>query len=67
MQKLLKGELANRRRTKVVQTRSFAEMLKQTPRRDQNRTIEAAQVIEELIALAKEMREARHRASPRMS
>ncbi len=58
LQKLLKGELAVRRRKNVVQARSFAEMLEQTIRRYQNRAIEAAQVIEELIALAKEMREA---------
>jgi len=58
LQKLLKGELATRRRKNVVQARSFAEMLDQTIRRYQNRAIEAAQVIEELIALAKEMREA---------
>ena len=58
LQKLLKGELATRRRTNVVQARSFAEMLEQTIRRYQNRAIEAAQVIEELIALAQEMREA---------
>jgi type I restriction enzyme R subunit len=58
LQKLLKGELASRRRKNVVQARSFAEMLEQTIRRYQNRAIEAAQVIEELIALAKEMREA---------
>ena len=42
----------------MVQAKSFAEMLEQTLRRYQNRSIEAAQVIEELIALAKEMREA---------
>ena len=41
--------------------RSFAEMLEQTLRRYQNRAIEAAQVIEELIQLAKEMREANAR------
>jgi type I restriction enzyme R subunit len=58
LQKLLKGELATRRRKNVVQARSFAEMLEQTIRRYQNRAIEAAQVIEELIGLAKEMREA---------
>ncbi len=56
LQKLLKGELVARRRKNVVQARSFAEMLEQTVRRYQNRAIEAAQVIEELIALAKEMR-----------
>jgi type I restriction enzyme R subunit len=58
LQKLLKGELATRRRKNLVQARSFAEMLEQTIRRYQNRAIEAAQVIEELIQLAKEMREA---------
>jgi len=61
LQKLLKGELATRRRKNVVQARSFAEMLEQTIRRYQNRAIEAAQVIEELIALAKDMREAQAR------
>ena len=61
LQKLLKGELANRRRKNVVQARSFAEMLEQTIRRYQNRAIEAAQVIEELIQLAKSMREANAR------
>ena len=58
LQKLLKGEVSNRRRKNVVQARSFAELLEQTLRRYQNRAIEAAQVIEELIQLAKEMREA---------
>ncbi|MFN8625771.1 MAG: type I restriction endonuclease subunit R [Candidatus Binatia bacterium] len=61
LQKLLKGELATRRRKNVVQARSFAEMLEQTIRRYHNRAIEAAQVIEELIALAREMREANAR------
>jgi type I restriction enzyme R subunit len=61
LQKLLKGEVAKRRRKNVVQARSFVEMLEQTIRRYQNRAIEAAQVIEELIALAKEMREANAR------
>ena len=61
LQKLLKGELTTRRRKNVVQARSFAEMLEQTLRRYQNRAIEAAQVIEELIELAKEMREANAR------
>ena len=58
LQKLLRGELSIRRRTNVVQARSFADMLEQTLRRYQNRAIEAAQVIEELIQLAREMREA---------
>ena len=58
LQKLLKGELASRRRKNVVQARSFAELLEQTIRRYQNRAVEAAQVIEELIGLARELREA---------
>ncbi|HQW08110.1 MAG TPA: DUF3387 domain-containing protein, partial [Steroidobacteraceae bacterium] len=63
LQKLLKGELSIRRRKNVVQSRSFAEMLEQTIRRYQNRAIEAAQVIEELIALARDMREAQARGA----
>ena len=58
LQKLLRGELAARRRKNVVQARSFAEMLEETLRRYQNRAVEAAQVIEELIQLARDLREA---------
>ncbi len=61
LQKLLRGELATRRKKNVVQARSFAEMLEQTLHRYQNRAIEAAQVIEELIQLARDMREANAR------
>ena len=61
LQKLLMGELAVRRRKNVVQARSFAEMLEQTVLRYANRAIEAAQVIEELIQLARDMREANAR------
>ncbi len=58
LQKLLKGELATRRRKNLVEARSFAEMLEKTLLRYQNRAIEAATVIEELIQLARKMREA---------
>ena len=61
LEKLLKGEIAVRRRKNVVQARSFAEMLELTIRRYQNRTVEVVQVIEELIKLAKEMRTASER------
>ncbi len=61
LEKLLKGEVSTRRRKNVVQARSFACMLEKTLLRYQNRAIEAAQVIEELIALAREMREANAR------
>ena len=58
LKKLLSGEIRTKRRKNVVQARSFAEMLEEAIRRYQNRAIEAAQVIEELIALARTMREA---------
>ena len=61
LQKLLKSELAIRRRKNIVQARSFAEMLEQTLRRYQNRSVETAQVIEELIQLARELRTANAR------
>jgi type I restriction enzyme R subunit len=61
LRKLLEGEVKIRRRKNVVKARSFAELLEQAIRRYQNRAVEAAQVIEELIALAKEMREADRR------
>ena len=61
LRKLLSGEIRTKRRKNVVQARSFAELLEQTIRRYQNRAIEAAQVIEELIGLAKEMRHANAR------
>ena len=61
LQKLLKGELAARRRKNVVQARSFAEMLEETLRRYQNRAVEAAQVIEDRIKLVRETREANAR------
>jgi type I restriction enzyme R subunit len=61
LRKLLAGEIKARGRKNVVQARSFAEMLELAIRRYQNRAIEAAQVIEELIGLAKKMREANAR------
>ena len=61
LEKLLKGEVAARRHKNVVQARSFAEMLERTLLRYRNRAIEAAQVIEELIGLARELREANAR------
>jgi type I restriction enzyme R subunit len=58
LQKLLKGEIRTRSRRNVVQGRSFLELLEQAIRKYQNRAIETAQVIEELIQLAKDMRAA---------
>ena len=61
LQKLLNGEVASRKRRNVVQARSFAEMLETAIRRYRNRSVAAAQVIEELIELAREMRQAGER------
>ena len=61
LRKLLNGELARRKRRNVVRARSFAEMLERTVRRYANRAVAAAQVIEELIGLARDLREANAR------
>lgn len=58
LRKLLSGEVKSRSRRNVVQARSFAKLLEKSIRKYQNRAIETAQVIEELIALAKDMRAA---------
>ncbi len=63
LQKLLNNELKIRSKKYLVQSRSFAEMLEATIRKYQNRTIEAAQVIAELIELAKQMREGQKRGA----
>jgi type I restriction enzyme R subunit len=61
LRKLLDGEIRTRSRKNIVQGRTFSQLLEDAIRRYQNRAIETAQVIEELIALAKEMREADRR------
>ena len=61
LQKLLRGEVSQRRRKNIVQARLFSEMLEHTLLRYQNRAIEAAHVIEELIQIAKDMRQASDR------
>jgi len=61
LQKLLRGEIKNRAKRNVVQGRSFADLLEASLRRYQNRAIETAKVIEELIQLAKDMRAANAR------
>jgi type I restriction enzyme R subunit len=61
LRKLLAGEIKTRSKRNVVQARSFAELLEQAIRKYQNRAIETAQIIEELIGLAKDMRSAHAR------
>jgi len=58
LRKLLSGEIKARSKRNVVQARSFAELLDQSIRKYQNRAIETVQVIDELIGLAKDMRQA---------
>ena len=61
LRKLLNEEIKGRSKKNLVQARSFAEMLERTISVYQNRAIETAQVIEELITLAKEMLDADRR------
>jgi len=58
LQKLLSDEIKSRMRNNVVLERKFSERLQAALNRYRNRAIESAQVIEELIAMAKEFREA---------
>ena len=61
LERLLNDEIRTHSRKNVVQRRSFAEMLEHSIRAYQNRAVEASQVIEELIEIAKEMRQAQER------
>ena len=61
LERLLNDEIRTRSQKNVVQGRSFASMLERSIHTYQNRTIEAAQVIEALIQIAKEMRQAQER------
>ncbi len=61
LRKLLNDEIKVRARKNVVQARSFAEMLEKSIRSYQNRAIETAQVIKELIELAKSIKAAQER------
>jgi len=61
LQKLLNDEVRSRSRQNLVLSRSFAERLEETIRRYPSRTIESAQVIAEMIELAKTMRQAHRR------
>jgi type I restriction enzyme R subunit len=60
LRKLLNNEIKLRSKKFLIQSKSFAELLENSIRKYQNRAIETAQVIEELIQLAKEMRQGRH-------
>ena len=61
LERLLQGEIKSRFASNVVQNRKFSDLLADVIRRYQNRSIETAQVMEELIAMAKKFREAANR------
>jgi len=58
LERLLEGEFRARFATNVVQQVKFSDLLANVIKRYQNRAIETAQVIEELIAMAKQFKEA---------
>lgn len=63
LQKLLTDEIKERGKSNAVQARKFSEMLDASIKKYQNRAITTAQIIEELIALAKHMREEQERGT----
>lgn len=58
LKKLLNDEIKTRQTTNLVQAKKFSEMIESAVRNYQNNLITSAQVIEELINLAKEIKEA---------
>ena len=61
LRKLLDNEIRIRARKNIVQSRLFSEMLEKAIIKYQNRTIETAAVIQELIDIARDLREAEKR------
>jgi type I restriction enzyme R subunit len=58
LKKLLSDEIKARQKTNIVQSKKFSEMIENAVRNYQNNLITSAQIIEELINLAKEIKEA---------
>ncbi|MCT1398487.1 type I restriction endonuclease subunit R [Paenibacillus sp. p3-SID867] len=58
LRRLLQGKVKSFEKVSVVQSRKFSEMLDESIRKYNNRTIETAQIIEELIQMAKEVNKA---------
>lgn len=61
LEKLLKDEIRQQSRRNVVQSRAFSERLKETLNKYHNRAIATQEIIEELLNLAREMRDAARR------
>jgi type I restriction enzyme R subunit len=65
LRKLINGEIRSRSQTNVVQMRAFSERLEQAVARYHTNAIPTAQVIQELIGIAKDIRAARQRGEER--
>ena len=63
LQRLVKDPLKTRFKTNLVKRKRFSELLRATLNKYANRAVEAAQVIEELIAMAKMFREEQERGN----
>ena len=63
LKKLLNDEIRTMQKKYLVKSRSFVKMLEETIKKYQNQTIEAAQVIAELVELAKKIREEKERGN----
>ena len=61
LERLIEGEIKSRFATNVVQHNKFSDLLSNVIKRYQNRSIETAQVMEELIQMAKKFKEAAER------
>ena len=62
LERLLEGEIKSKFGGNVAQNKKFSELLADVIKRYQNRSIETAQVIEELIQMAKKFKEATNRS-----
>ncbi|MET4130452.1 type I restriction endonuclease subunit R [Roseovarius sp. MBR-6] len=61
LKKLLNDEIRSRSKSNVIETRKFSERLEEAIARYHTNAISTVEVLQELIALAKEVREARNR------
>jgi type I restriction enzyme, R subunit len=61
LKKLLNGEIKTRQRINLVQSKKFSEMLDNAVKNYQNNLITSAQIIDEMIRLAKDIKEADRR------
>lgn len=63
LERLLRDQIRDSRRGNVVRSEQFSKLLEEAINRYQNRTVEAAQVIEEMLEIAREIRESGQRGT----